>query len=66
MGSVSQSVALPSLLAAPTLATNCVLSWTTTAVVRATTATGGVEAKFLEAVAQCCLVQLFVYSNTHT
>ena len=40
---VSQSAVLPSLLAAPTLATKCVLIWTTTAALRAPTATGGVE-----------------------
>ena len=53
MGSASQSAVLPSLPATPTLVTSCVLSWprTTTAVVRATTATGGVEAKILEATA---------------
>ena len=43
MGSVSQSAALPSLLAALTLATRSALTWTTTAVIRASTATGGVE-----------------------
>ena len=43
MGSVSQSAVLPSLLAAPTLATKCVLIWTTTDAARAPTATGGVE-----------------------
>ena len=43
MGSVSQSAALPSLLAALTLATKSALTWTTTAVIRASTATGGVE-----------------------
>ena len=42
MGSVSQSAVLPSLLAAPTLATRCALSWTTIAAPRAATATGGV------------------------
>ena len=46
MGSVSQNVALPSHFAHPTLATKCVLNWTSTAVPRAATATGGVEIKF--------------------
>ena len=40
---VSQSAVLPSLLAAPTLATRCALSWTTIAALRAATATGGVD-----------------------
>ena len=43
MGSVSQSAVLLSLLAALTLATRSALTWTTTAVIRASTATGGVE-----------------------
>ena len=43
MGSVSQSAVRPSLLATLTLATRSALTWTTTAVIRASTATGGVE-----------------------
>ena len=43
MGSVSQSAVRPSLLATLTLATRSALTWTTTAVIRASCATGGVE-----------------------
>ena len=43
MGSVSQSAVRPSLLATLTLATRSALTWTTTVVIRASTATGGVE-----------------------
>ena len=53
MGSASQSAALPSLLAALTLATRSALTWTTTAVIRASTATGGVEdQKYSKAILQ--------------
>ena len=48
MGSVFQSAVLPSLLAAPTLATRCVLIWTTTDAARAVIATGNVEAQNLK------------------
>ena len=43
MGSVSQSAVCSSLLTTLTLATRSALTWTTTAVIRASCATGGVE-----------------------
>lgn len=52
MERVAQSAALPSLLAAPTLATSCVLSWTATAAARVNTATTSAEAKFPKVVVQ--------------
>ena len=67
MGSVSQSAVLPSLLAAPTLATKCVLIWTTTAALRVPTATGGVG-EFVEDAALdhsdslCKLKCTYIYS----
>ena len=49
---VSQSAALLSLLAAPTLATSSALSWTTTAAARVNTVTTSAEAKFLQTMIQ--------------
>ena len=63
MGSVFQSAVLPSLLAAPTLATRCVHIWTTTDAARAVIATGNVKAQNFEAVPQHCLVQLYTFKS---